>query len=94
MKNGVWLGAELNRRHVDFQSTALPTELPSRGERETRAVSKPRHYAKLPRGSKRRLRIAPATEKQTGGFTIEVRLKESKSDESDNVQIAVMRLSQ
>ena len=34
MKNGVWLGAELNRRHVDFQSTALPTELPSRGERE------------------------------------------------------------
>src|SRR5262252_9664820 len=27
---GRWLGAELNRRHVDFQSTALPTELPSR----------------------------------------------------------------
>ena len=26
----VWLGAESNRRHVDFQSTALPTELPSR----------------------------------------------------------------
>jgi hypothetical protein len=25
----VWLGAESNRRHVDFQSTALPTELPS-----------------------------------------------------------------
>ena len=25
-----WLGAESNRRHVDFQSTALPTELPSR----------------------------------------------------------------
>ncbi len=24
-----WLGAESNRRHVDFQSTALPTELPS-----------------------------------------------------------------
>jgi hypothetical protein len=30
MKTRVWLGAESNRRHVDFQSTALPTELPSR----------------------------------------------------------------
>ena len=30
MKMGLWLGAESNRRHVDFQSTALPTELPSR----------------------------------------------------------------
>ena len=28
-----WLGAESNRRHVDFQSTALPTELPSRESR-------------------------------------------------------------
>jgi hypothetical protein len=28
-----WLGAESNRRHVDFQSTALPTELPSRKSR-------------------------------------------------------------
>src|ERR1700747_2156800 len=27
-----WLGAESNRRHVDFQSTALPTELPSRDD--------------------------------------------------------------
>jgi hypothetical protein len=25
-----WAGAELNRRHVDFQSTALPPELPTR----------------------------------------------------------------
>jgi hypothetical protein len=25
-----WLGTELNRRHTDFQSAALPTELPSR----------------------------------------------------------------
>ena len=24
-----WLGTELNRRHADFQSAALPTELPS-----------------------------------------------------------------
>src|SRR5437773_9393419 len=30
MKTAAWLGAESNRRHVDFQSTALPTELPSR----------------------------------------------------------------
>src|SRR6266550_5169066 len=30
MKTGLWLGAESNRRQVDFQSTALPTELPSR----------------------------------------------------------------
>src|SRR5947207_1131893 len=30
-----WLGAESNRRHVDFQSTALPTELPSRDRRRT-----------------------------------------------------------
>ncbi len=29
MKKGAWLGPESNRRHVDFQSTALPTELPS-----------------------------------------------------------------
>src|SRR5205814_7872194 len=33
MKTGLWLGAESNRRHVDFQSTALPTELPSRKRR-------------------------------------------------------------
>ena len=25
-----WLGTDSNRRHVNFQSTALPTELPSR----------------------------------------------------------------
>src|SRR6266480_247409 len=25
-----WPGAELNRRHADFQSAALPTELPGR----------------------------------------------------------------
>ena len=27
-----WLGAGLNRRHQDFQSCALPTELPSRSK--------------------------------------------------------------
>jgi hypothetical protein len=31
----MWLGAESNRRHVDFQSTALPTELPSRFTKST-----------------------------------------------------------
>ncbi len=25
----LWFGAELNRRHIDFQSIALPTELPN-----------------------------------------------------------------
>jgi hypothetical protein len=25
-----WFGAESNRRHMDFQSIALPTELPNR----------------------------------------------------------------
>jgi hypothetical protein len=29
----IWLGAESNRRHEDFQSSALPTELPSRMKR-------------------------------------------------------------
>jgi hypothetical protein len=28
--NEIWLGPESNRRHEDFQSSALPTELPSR----------------------------------------------------------------
>ncbi len=28
-EKGVWLGRELNPRHEDFQSSALPTELPS-----------------------------------------------------------------
>jgi hypothetical protein len=27
-----WLGAESNRRHGVFQTPALPTELPSRGQ--------------------------------------------------------------
>jgi hypothetical protein len=38
MKTRVWLGAESNRRHVDFQSTALPTELPSRFGHERRRL--------------------------------------------------------
>src|SRR5205823_3638575 len=31
LKLKMWLGPESNRRHADFQSAALPTELPSRG---------------------------------------------------------------
>ena len=27
--SAAWLGPESNQRHMDFQSTALPTELPS-----------------------------------------------------------------
>ncbi len=29
LQHGWWLGTESNRRHTDFQSVALPTELPS-----------------------------------------------------------------
>src|SRR5437764_1971695 len=38
IKMRAWLGAESNRRHVDFQSTALPTELPSRDGADGTAV--------------------------------------------------------
>ena len=42
-----WLGAESNRRHVDFQSTALPTELPSRDDADC-AAPWGVHYATNP----------------------------------------------
>src|SRR6059058_4465238 len=59
MKTGLWLGAESNRRHVDFQSTALPTELPSRDRRRfcvavgfplsnNLVVGQPRRLSELP----------------------------------------------
>ncbi len=38
---GWWLGAELNRRHKDFQSSALPTELPSRPLRAANSTHQP-----------------------------------------------------
>ena len=38
-ENRAWLGAESNRRHVDFQSTALPTELPSRSPLRTVSIA-------------------------------------------------------
>ena len=44
-ENEVWLGAESNRRHEDFQSSALPTELPSRDVHSSEAPSVGRHYA-------------------------------------------------
>src|SRR5439155_1426707 len=47
MKKWVWLGAESNRRHVDFQSTALPTELPSRDRRRVLVASWDFHYAAM-----------------------------------------------
>ena len=47
MKTGLWLGAESNRRHVDFQSTALPTELPSRNCRRYCDLSWGSHYAAI-----------------------------------------------
>ena len=30
-----WLGPESNQRHMDFQSTALPTELPSQQQNKS-----------------------------------------------------------
>src|SRR5438874_4307307 len=42
-----WLGAESNRRHADFQSAALPTELPSRDRRRFCAVSWGSHYGAI-----------------------------------------------
>ena len=36
-----WLGTESNRRHADFQSAALPTELPSREPRNLTAPQSP-----------------------------------------------------
>jgi hypothetical protein len=29
LSDNEWAGADLNRRHTDFQSVALPTELPT-----------------------------------------------------------------
>ena len=40
----MWLGAESNRRHEDFQSSALPTELPSL-RRSLFAEKRDAHYA-------------------------------------------------
>src|SRR5207247_9165916 len=48
MKTGLWLGAESNRRHVDIQSTALPTELPSRDRSRFCEVPRCSPYSKLP----------------------------------------------
>ena len=35
-----WLGPESNQRHMDFQSTALPTELPSHTQNRCDNVKK------------------------------------------------------
>ena len=38
----MWSGAESNRRHVDFQSTALPTELPDHVKNDTQILYVPK----------------------------------------------------
>ena len=48
-----WLGAESNHRHADFQSAALPTELPSQGAR-LYAGRPDRGNRRRPRGRGRR----------------------------------------
>jgi hypothetical protein len=51
LESAIWLGGESNSRHEDFQSSALPTELPSRltgsGQYESPA---PRRKRKIGRG--------------------------------------------
>ena len=54
-----WLGAESNRRHVDFQSTALPTELPSRDGAD-RTAPWGFHYAAMSLQGKRPARRRPS----------------------------------
>ena len=41
-----WAGAELNRRHTDFQSVALPTELPTRKSSERLKFSRKNSFCK------------------------------------------------
>jgi hypothetical protein len=51
-----WAGAELNCRHQDFQSCALPTELPARPGHESREpgaeIDPKRLLVKRPAGSR------------------------------------------
>ncbi len=51
-------GTESNRRHEDFQSSALPTELPWRGERPEAAIG-PRSPPRRPASFPKRLGIQP-----------------------------------
>ena len=54
---GCWLGRELNPRHEDFQSSALPTELPSRMAENPRNIFRTPgcHYGGFSPTGKRRL---------------------------------------
>ena len=47
-KNIWWLGTESNRRHADFQSAALPTELPSRSPNQYFRATYRRNSVKFP----------------------------------------------
>src|SRR3990170_5136205 len=53
-----WPGSESNQRHADFQSAALPTELPGRGAA---------HYKEAPRVCTNRPGLAGTSKKQNPG---------------------------
>ncbi len=77
-----WLGAELNRRHKDFQSSALPTELPSRSH-------SPRDHAKtVPQAVRARqaLKRKP-TARQPGSQSSMSRLGSSRSVQPAGLRI-------
>src|SRR5947208_2512502 len=54
-----WPGAESNRRHRDFQSRALPTELPGRGEESRLPASPPTVNGRKPGAARPGGRAAP-----------------------------------
>jgi hypothetical protein len=84
MKKGLWLGAESNRRHVDFQSTALPTELPSRDGAD-RVVPWGVHYATMSLWGKPRSLAAMLSEALQRNAKHEARL----SNISDSICAAI-----
>src|SRR3989304_9900245 len=58
LKEEWWPGSESNQRHADFQSAALPTELPGRGAA---------HYKEAPRVCTNRPGLAGTSKKQNPG---------------------------
>src|SRR5438128_9135724 len=51
-----WAGAESNRRHMDFQSIALPAELPARRSRAQAILDQPEGFARSSGGAPARRR--------------------------------------